>query len=69
MERKMEKTKINNVKEEARRLLDKMPEEVTWDDIMYEIYVRQAIEAGLKDSKAGRTISVEQVRENFGLLK
>ena len=65
----MEKTKINNVKEEARRLLDKMPEEVTWDDIMYEIYVRQAIEAGLKDSKAGRTISVEQVRENFGLLK
>ena len=65
----MEKTKINNVKDEARRLLDKMPEEVTWDDIMYEIYVRQSIEAGLKDSKAGRTTSVEQVRENFGLPK
>lgn len=43
----------NSIKEEARRLLDKLPEEVTWDDIMHEIYVRQAIEAGLNDSKAG----------------
>ncbi len=61
--------KINDVKEEARRLLDKMPEEVTWDDIMYEIDVRQVIESGLKDSKADRTTSVERVRENFGLPK
>lgn len=57
----------NSIKEEARRLLDKLPEEVTWDDIMHEIYVRQAIEAGLNDSKAGRTIAVEHVREKFGL--
>ncbi len=41
----------NNIKDEARRLLDKLPDEVTWDDIMHEVYVRQAIEAGLKDSK------------------
>jgi len=59
----------NSVKEEARRLLDRLPEEVTWDDIMHEIYVRQAIEAGLKDSKAGRTTPVEHVREKFGLPK
>lgn len=31
--------KTNNIKEEARRLLDKLPEEITWDDIMHEIYV------------------------------
>ena len=61
--------KTNNVKEEARRLLDTLPEEVTWDDIMHEIYVRQAIEAGLKDSKTGRTTPVERVREKFGLPK
>lgn len=53
----------NSIKEEARRLLGKLPEEVTWDDIMHEVYVRQAIEAGLKDSKAGRTTQVEYVRE------
>lgn len=59
----------NNIKEEARRLLDKLPDEVTWDDIMHEVYVRQAIEAGLKDSKEGRTTPVEHVREKFGLSK
>ena len=58
-----------NIKKEARRLIDKLPEESTWDDIMYEIYVRQVVEAGLDDSKAGRTTDVEQVREKFALSK
>ncbi len=57
----------SSIKEEARRLIDKLPEESTWDDLMHEIYVRQVVEAGLEDSKAGRTTDVEQVREKFGL--
>lgn len=56
-----------NIKEEARRLIDKLSDDATWDDLMYEIYVRQAIEAGLADSEAGRVTSVEQVRQRFGL--
>ncbi len=59
----------NNIKEEAYRLLQKLPENATWDDLMYEIYVRQAIEAGIEDSEAGRTIDVGQVRAKFGLPK
>ncbi len=59
----------SNIKEEARRLIDKLPEESTWDDLMYEIYVRQVVEAGLEDSKAGRTTDVKQVREKFGLSR
>ncbi|MEH1770772.1 hypothetical protein [Nostoc sp.] len=58
---------IKNIKEEARRLIDKLPENLTWDDLMYEIYVIQAIEAGLIDSEAGRVVSVEEVRAKFGL--
>jgi predicted transcriptional regulator len=58
-----------SLKEEAKRLIDKLPENSTWDDLMHEIYVRQAIEAGLVDSEAGRTTDVEQVRERFGLPK
>jgi len=50
-------------------LLKNLPEDATWDDLMYKIYVRQAIEAGLKDSEAGRTIDVEEVRGRFGLGK
>jgi len=50
-----------NIKEEARRLIDQLPENSTWDDLMYLIYVRQAVEAGLADSQAGRIIAVEDV--------
>ena len=49
--------------------MQKLPENATWDDLMYEIYVRQAIEAGIEDSEAGRTIDVGQVRAKFGLSK
>ncbi len=59
----------NNIKQEACNLLQKLPENATWDDLMYEIYVRQAIEAGIEDSEAGRTMDVGQVRAKFGLPK
>ena len=58
-----------SIKEEARRLVDHLPENSTWEDLMHEIYVRQAIETGLADSQAGRTTDVEQVRSSFGLPK
>jgi len=56
-----------NIKEEAKRLLDRLPDDLTWDELMHEIYVRQSIEAGLADSKAGKTVQVDEVREKFGL--
>ena len=55
------------VKEEAHKLVDKMPDDSTWDDLMDEIYVRQVIEQGLADSKAGRTSEVREVRARYGL--
>lgn len=56
-----------NIKEEARRLLERLPENATWDDLMHEIYVRKAVEAGRADSEAGRTRPVEEIRKRFGL--
>ncbi len=58
-----------NIKEEAYKLIGQLSENATWDDLMYEIYVRQAIEAGLEDSDAGRTKDVKEVRAKFGLSK
>ena len=55
------------VKEQARKIVDDLPEDASWDDLMYRIYVRQAIEAGLRDSDAGRTLDVKEVRARFGL--
>jgi len=54
-------------KEEAHRLIERMPQNATWDDLMHEIYVREAIERGLTDSKAGRTRDVREVRAKYGL--
>ncbi len=56
-----------SVKEEARRLIESLPSDSTWEDLMHRIYVRQAIEAGLKDSEAGRGVEVEEVRSRFDL--
>jgi predicted transcriptional regulator len=58
---------MQNVKEAARQLVENLPEDVTWDDLMYRIYVRQNIEAGLADSEANRVVEVEEVRKRFGL--
>lgn len=55
------------IKEVAHQLNDQLPDDSGWDDLMYEIFVRQAIEAGIADSEAGYTTSVEEVRAEFGL--
>ncbi len=58
-----------SIKQEANRLLDTLPDQATWDDLMYKIYVRQAIEAGIKDSDEGRIVDVKEVRKSFGLAE
>ena len=56
-----------SIKEQAHRLVDNLPDGATWEDVMYRIYVRQAIEAGIKDSDTGRSIDVKEVRKRFDL--
>ncbi|HEU0264171.1 MAG TPA: hypothetical protein VFR01_00430 [Geobacterales bacterium] len=55
------------IKEEAHRLIDRLPADATWDDLMHEIYVREVIERGLADSTAGRTQAVHDIRAKYGL--
>jgi hypothetical protein len=57
----------DTLKSEAMKLIRKLPKKSTWDDVMHEMYVRQAIEDGLKDSKAGRIKNVGKVRKKYGL--
>jgi hypothetical protein len=55
------------IKDEARRIVDQLPDDASWEELIYRIYVRQSIEAGLRDSDAGRVESVAEVRRSFGL--
>jgi predicted transcriptional regulator len=56
-----------SIKEEAQRLIEDLPADASWEDLMYRIYVRQAVEAGLRDAAEGRMLSDEVVRRQFGL--
>jgi len=57
----------STVKHEARRIVEQLPDDATWDDLFYELYVRQTIEAGLQDCREGRTVPVAEVRRRLGL--
>jgi len=52
-----------SIKAEARRLVDQLPDQASWDDLLYGIYVRQSIERGLADAEAGQLIPDEEVLE------
>jgi predicted transcriptional regulator len=56
---------MTGVKEALLELAQQLPDECTWDEVMYRIYVRQKIEAGLRDAEEGRTVSHEEVFEEF----
>lgn len=56
-----------DIRDEAKKLVEKLPRGSTWEDLMHEVYVRQAVESGLADSEAGRTVHVAEVRRKYGL--
>jgi predicted transcriptional regulator len=55
------------VKEEAAALVADLPDDATWRDVMYAIYVHEAIAAGEADIAAGRTFTTEEVLKFFDL--
>ena len=56
---------MKSVKQAAVELIQKLPEDCTWDDVVYRVYVRQKIEAGLKDADEGRFVSEEEMERVF----
>jgi len=53
------------IKEEARQVIERLPDHATWDDLIYELYVRQKIAAGLQAADEGRLVPHEEVRKKF----
>ena len=52
-------------KDAVRDLLDKLPDDCTLEDVLYHLYVLQAIDRGLADAEAGRTIPQDEVAEEM----
>jgi len=52
-------------KEDARKLLDNLPENATWDDIMYQFYVKKKLADALKSAAEEPTASHDSVKQRF----
>ena len=52
-------------KEEAKRLIDLIPEDATWDDIMYEFYVKKKLAKALDEAAAGEVVPHEIAKEKL----
>jgi hypothetical protein len=52
-------------KEEARKLIDLMPDHATWDDIMYEFYVKKKLAKALDEAAAGDVVSHQAAKHQI----
>ncbi|MDD5320848.1 MAG: hypothetical protein PHD43_09605 [Methylococcales bacterium] len=49
----------------AKQIIEHVSDQATWDDIMYELYVKQKIEKGLKAIDEGRFLSSEDAKRRL----
>jgi predicted transcriptional regulator len=54
-----------SAKKTTLELVERLNEDVTYDDIMYELYAIQKIERGLRDAEEGRTVSHDEVKDRL----
>ena len=54
---------MSAVKELAKKIIDKLPEKASWDDLMYRIYVQKKVETSLDAVKEGKTMEHDEVKK------
>ena len=62
---KKEVIRLKSIKKEAITLLQQMPDKLTWDDVMYEVYIMKKLEKSIKASKEGKVVPHEEVKKRF----
>jgi len=56
---------MQSAKQAAKQIIDHLSDQASWDDIMYELYVKQKIEKGLQASEQGRTVPHEEAKRRL----
>ena len=56
---------MQTAKQAAAQIINQVSDQASWDDIMYEFYVKQKIEKGLKAVEEGRTVSHEDAKRRL----
>jgi hypothetical protein len=56
---------MGNAKREALDLIQQLPEDSSFEDIQYHLYVREKVESGLRDLKNRRILSQKEVERRM----
>jgi predicted transcriptional regulator len=56
---------MSATKEEAKRLIDSLPEDATWDDFMYEFYVKKKLAQAMGEADRGEVVSHEEAKKEL----
>ncbi|MCL2859701.1 MAG: hypothetical protein FWF46_03885 [Oscillospiraceae bacterium] len=60
---------MNNVKTQILEAVNALPEDTTWEDAIYTLYIRKKIAMGLKAIEEGKVISHEDLRKEVETWK
>jgi hypothetical protein len=52
-------------KEEIRRMLDALPDDATWEDLQYSLYVRERVERGRRETDQESLLSQEEIESRM----
>jgi len=56
---------VATAKEEIRRFIDTLPDDATWEDVQYSIYVRERIERGRREAAEGKVLDQDEVERRM----
>ncbi len=58
-----------SVKQVALAVIRKLRDDSGWEEVMYQLYVREKIETGIRAATAGQTVPHDEVRRRFSRKK
>ena len=56
---------MQTAKQAAKQIVNQVSDQASWNEIMYEFYVKQKIEKGLEAVEDGRTVSHEEAKRRL----
>lgn len=56
---------MSTVKEDVKQILEGLPDDTTYEDVQYHLFVRQRIQRGLNELKTGRTLTQQEVEQRM----
>ena len=54
-----------STKQAALRIIGRMPDDASLEDVMYELYFRQRVDRGIRELEEGKTVSHREVRRSL----